>query len=379
MSDLRILTMTSPEGLGRFVDLPFRLYEGDRNWVPPIRAELRTKLDPSRGSFFRHGRAAYFIARRDGGDVGRISAHVDDAYNAFHSVEAEPDRTGFWGFFECDDDAGAAEALFDAAAGWLSAQGCDRMVGPASFTLNDEAGLLVDGFDAPPMVLMSYNPPLYERLVEKAGGEKAQDLYAYRLDADASPPPDVVAFAREAERDYSFRTLDMSRFGDEMRRFLEVYNHAWERNWGFVPMSDEEIRDHAKRLRPIIDPRLVFIAERSDEPVAVGLTIPDVNEVLIRARGRLGPATIARLLWRARRRSWTSCRVVALGVRREHRKTGIGAYLYVATLEAARRNGYRWGEMSWILESNDAMNRAIRHMGGRRYKTYRLYGRNLSG
>jgi GNAT superfamily N-acetyltransferase len=123
----------------------------------------------------------------------------------------------------------------------------------------------------------------------------------------------------------------------------------------------------------------VFIAERSDEPVAVGLTIPDVNEVLIRARGRLGPATIARLLWRARRRSWTSCRVVALGVRREHRKTGIGAYLYVATLEAARRNGYRWGEMSWILESNDAMNRAIRHMGGRRYKTYRLYGRNLSG
>jgi GNAT superfamily N-acetyltransferase len=361
----------------RFIDLPFALYGRDPNWVAPLRSELRAKLDPVRGPFFSHGDAALFIAQRGESVVGRISAQVDHIYNEFHSTETQRDRTGFWGFFECDDDPDTSEALFDAAEGWLAEQGCVQMVGPASFTLNDEAGLLVEGFDAPPMVLMSYNPPLYERLVEKAGFSKAQDLYAYRLDANAEPPPDVVAFGAEAARDYTFRTLDRSRFADEMRRFLEVYNEAWERNWGFAPMTDQEIREHAKRLKPILDPRLVLVAERDGEPVAVGLTIPDVNEELIRARGRLGPVTAARLLRRARRGTWNSCRVVALGVKRGHRTSGIGAHLYVATLEAARRAGYRWGEMSWILESNDAMNRAIIHMGGERYKTYRMYARQV--
>ena len=372
---LRVSAVRSRDDRRAFLDLPHELYRRDPHWVAPLRTEIKARLDPTRGPFFRHGEAGLFLARRGDRVVGRISAHVDRRYNDFHSSPDHRDRTGFWGFFECEDDADAAVELFDAAEAWLSARGRDRMLGPASFTLNDEAGLLVDGFDAPPMILMSYNPPWYERLVDKAGFEKAQDLYAYRLDAHAPAPPDVVALGREAANAYTFRTLDKRRFDDEMRRFLAVYNEAWERNWGFVPMTDEEIREHAKRLRPIIDPRLVFIAEQGNEPVAVGLTIPDVNEELIRMRGRLGPVSLARLALRARRRDWRTCRVVALGVKREHRTSGIGAHLYASTLDAARRAGYRWGEMSWILESNDAMNRAIAHMGGRRYKTYRMLER----
>ncbi|MGH2729359.1 MAG: GNAT family N-acetyltransferase, partial [Actinomycetota bacterium] len=304
-----------------------------------------------------------------------ISAQVDLRYNEFHSTDGQPDSTGFWGFFECTDDPDTASALFDAAAEWLAAQGCTTMVGPASFTLNDEAGLLVDGYHVPPVILMSYNPPYYEALVDKAGLEPVQDLYAYRLDATIEAPADVAEFARSAEERFTFRTIDLSDFESEIRRFLNIYNEAWERNWGFVPLTDEEIRDRATRLRPLIDPNLVIVAEENGATVAVALTLPDVNDVLIKARGRLGPVSGARLLWRARRRKWSVCRVVALGVRRDYRRTGVGAHLYIDTLEAARRNGYRWGEMSWILESNDAMNRAIRHMGGVRYKTYRMYQR----
>jgi GNAT superfamily N-acetyltransferase len=236
---------------------------------------------------------------------------------------------------------------------------------------------LVDGFDRPPMVLMTYNPPYHEVLLEKAGLEQVQDLYAYRLDTSAEAPPEIRDFARTVDDRFSFRPLRLSDFETEMERFLTVYNDAWDRNWGFVPMTTEEIRDHAKRLKPIIDPDLVIIAEEGNEPVAVALSIPDVNEVLRGARGRLGPRSLVRLLRAARQKNWEACRVFTLGVRKDHRRTGVGARLYVETLAAAKKNGYRWGEMSWILESNHEMNRAILRMGGTRYKTYRMYQRDI--
>ncbi len=366
-----------PDGMRAFVDLPFRLYRDDPNWVAPFRTDLTRQLDPARGPFFDHGRARYFLARRDDRVVGRISAHVDRAFNMFHADEPEAAAGGFWGFFECDDDPDAACALFDAAAGWLAGQGMSSMLGPASFSLNDQAGLLVDGFAAPPMIEMTYNPPYYRRLVESAGFTKAQDLFAYRLESTAEPPADLVALARSAETLFTFRTVRMRDFDAELERFLRVYNAAWERNWGFSPMTEREIRHHAKQLKPVLDPNLVIVGERGGETVAVGLTIPNVNEEIIRMHGRYSPAGLARLLWRAKRRRWESCRVYILGVRREFRESGIGAHLYLDTLAAVRHGGYRWGEMSWILESNDAMNRAIRHMGGTVYKTYRMYQRPI--
>ena len=376
--DVRVLPVRTKRDLAAFVDLPFRIYARDRNWVAPLRSDLRKQLDPRFNPFFDHARAEYFLARRGERVVGRISAHVDERYNRFHACGSEPDRTGFWGFFECEDDADAATALFDAAQAWLLGQEMRTMVGPASFTLNDEAGLLVDGFDAPPMLQMTYNPPYYERLVEKGEFAKAQDLWAYRLDTSAEAPADIVEFGREAAKHFTFRTLRMGEFDREIDRFLRVYNQAWERNWGFCPMTDAEIRGHAKQMKPIIDPLLVIVAEQGDEVAAVGLTVPNVNEAVIRMRGRYRPVATGRLLLQAKRRRWNACRVFALGVRPEFRHTGVGAHLYAQTLEAARRGGYRWGEMSWILESNDEMNRAIRHMGGEVYKTYRMYERPVA-
>jgi GNAT superfamily N-acetyltransferase len=376
--NVRATPVRSQADMAAFIHLPFRLYERDPNWVAPLRADLRKRLDRRANPFFDHADAAYFLARRGDRVVGRISAHVDDRYNRFHSTAERRDPTGFWGFFECENDPPAALALFDAAAQWLGDRGMQTMVGPASFTLNDEAGLLVEGFDLPPMIQMTYNPPFYRDLVELGGSEPAQDLWAYRLDSTTQPPADLVAFGREAATRFSFRNIRMRDFNAEIDRFLRVYNQAWERNWGFCPMTDAEIRGHAKEMKPIIDPSLVIIAEDGDEVAAVGLTVPNVNEAIIRMHGRYGPVGTARLLWKAKRRRWEACRVFALGVRPEYRDSGIGAHLYVETLAAARRGGYRWGEMSWILESNDAMNRAIRRMGGTVYKTYRMYERGTA-
>ena len=377
-STLTVMPAAGPAGMRAFIDLPFRLYARDANWVAPFRSDLRKQLDPQHGPFFDHGLATYFLARRGDRAVGRISAHVDGGFNTFHAGDPAASTTGFWGFFECEDDPDAAGALFDAAGSWLAGHGMTSMLGPASFSLNDQAGLLIDGFASPPMIEMTYNPPYYVPLVERAGFAKAQDLFAYRLDATAEPPADMVAFGRSAEDRFTFRTVRRRHFDAELDRFLRVYNAAWERNWGFSPMTEREIRHHAKQLKPVLDPSLVIIAEHDGEAVAVGLTIPNVNEEIIRMRGRYSPAGLARLLWRAKRRRWESCRVYILGVAREYRESGVGAHLYLDTLAAVRRGGYRWGEMSWILESNDAMNRAIRHMGGTVYKTYRMYERPIT-
>jgi hypothetical protein len=362
--------------LAAFVEVPFDLYRCDPLWVAPIRSDLLRRLDPDRNPFFEHAEAAYFLARRGDRSVGRISAHTDASFDRIHADEPS---TGFFGFFECENDADAALALFDAAEEWLASRGRVRMIGPASFTLNDEAGLLVDGFDSSPMIFMTYNPDYYELLVGKGGFERAQDLWAYRLDATAEPPPEMVAWGEEAAERFTFRPIDMKRFDRDLLAFMDVYNASWERNWGFAPVSEAEIHAHAKDLRPLIDPRLVIVVEdgASGETAAVGLTLPNLNEALIRAKGRLGPVSAARILWKAKRRRWEACRVFALGVKPAYRQTGVGARLYCETLAAARRAGYRWGEMSWILESNVEMNHAIRHMGGTIYKTYRMYERPI--
>jgi GNAT superfamily N-acetyltransferase len=373
---LEVVRVHERREMAKFIELPFELYRHDPNWVAPLRSDMKTMLNPSRNPFFEHAESALFLAIENGRTIGRISAHVDRDYNRFHSTE-RPDTTGFFGFFEARDDEDAARALFAAASSWLADHGMSSMVGPASFTLNDEAGLLVDGFESPPMILMTYNPPYYERLMKAADLEPVQDLYAYRLDADSEVPPEIRADAARADGRFTFRPLRMADFDAEMDRFLAVYNDAWERNWGFVPVTERELRAHAERLRPIIDPDLVIIAEEEGRPVAVALSLPDVNEVLLRARGRLGPVSAARLLWKARKRRWEACRVFTLGVRKGYRRTGVGSHLYLDTLAAARKNGYGWGEMSWILESNVEMNRAIVRMGGERYKTYRMFSRPL--
>jgi hypothetical protein len=277
--------------------------------------------------------------------VGRISAHLDHRYNRFHSQPGTPDTTGFFGFFECEQDPAAAAALVDAAEAWLAEHGSTQMLGPASFTFLDEAGLLVDGSTSLPTMLMAYNPPYYRPLLEGAGCTPIQDLYAWRLDASTQPPQDLVAMARSAEADYRFRSADPRHPDQEQRRFLEVVNAAFAHHWGLRPLSEEEAHPAARQWRRFWDPNLMRIAEHGEEPVGVAMTLPDVNEVLLRARGRLGPISAGRLLWKAKRRRWRACRVFVLGVKPGHRRSGVAAHLCLDTLAAARRGGYGGG--SW--------------------------------
>jgi GNAT superfamily N-acetyltransferase len=355
----------------RFVRFPRRIYRGNPAWVPPLEIERMAFLDRDKNPFFRHSDAELFLAERGGEPVGRIAA----IENRRH-LETYRDGTGFFGLFECVDDPAVARALVGAAAAWARARGLARLRGPMSFTINDECGLLLDAFEAPPVLLMSYNPAYYAGLLESCGFRKAQDLLAYRMEAPERVPSRLAAIAHAvAMRGIVVRRLDFARFDEEVELVHRIHSQAWSDNWGAVPLTVEEMRALARELKPLADRDLVFVAEDEGEPVGVSVTVPDFNQALRAADGRLLPFGLLRLL--AARRRIDAVRVLILGVLQGHRFRGVDAALYVRTMEAAIRKGYRWGELSWVLESNTAMNRAAESLGATRYKTYRIYDLEL--
>jgi GNAT superfamily N-acetyltransferase len=355
----------------RFVRFPWRIHAGDPAWVPPLVVERMDFLDRRKNPFFRHSDAELFLAERAGEVVGRIAA----IENRRH-LDTYRDRTGFFGFFESIDDPAVARALIDRAAAWVRGRGLERLRGPMSFTINDECGLLLDAFDLPPVLLMSYNPPYYARLLEGCGFVKAQDLFAYRIETPAAVPERLrAAAAAVAARGIVVRKLDFGRFDEEVRRVHRIHSQAWARNWGAVPLSLEEIGALASELKPLADRDLVFLAEDGGEPVGVSVTVPDFNQALKLAHGRLLPIGLLRIL--AARRRIDAVRVLIMGVLEDHRFRGVDASLYARTMEEAIRKGYRWGELSWVLESNPAMIRVAERLGAERYKTYRVYDLEL--
>ncbi|KAB2967378.1 MAG: N-acetyltransferase [Thermoanaerobaculia bacterium] len=355
----------------RFVRLPWRIYRDTPAWVPPLEIERMDFIDRRKNAFFRHSDAELYLAEREGEPVGRIAA----IENRRH-LETYRDGTGFFGFFESIDDPSVARALVAKASDWARARGLARLRGPMSFTINDECGLLLDAFELPPVLLMSYNPPYYRPLLEDLGFRKAQDLWAYRLDAPERVPERLGRLARAvAARGISVRKLDFSRFDEEVALVHRIHSQAWASNWGAVPLTVEEMRALARELKPLADRDLVFLAEDGGEPVGVSVTVPDINQALPAARGRLLPFGLVRLLL-ARRRI-DAVRVLILGVLPGHRFRGVDAALYARTMEEAIRKGYRWGELSWVLESNPAMNSAAEFLGATRYKTYRIYDLEL--
>ncbi len=350
-----------------FVRFPWRIYGDDPCWVPPLEIERMAFLDRRKNPFFRHSEAELFLAWRGGEPVGRIAA----IENRRH-LETYGDATGFFGFFEAIDDVEVARALVGAAASWCRARGLRRLRGPMSFTINDECGLLVDGFDRPPVVLMTYNPPWYGALLEACGLAKSQDLFAYRMDVPEAVPPRLAAAEGVlARRGITLRKLDFGRFDEEVERVHRVHSQAWAENWGAVPLTVDEMRVLAKELKPLADRDLVFLAEDRGEPIGVCITVPDINQALRVARGRLLPFGLVRLLLAKRRID--AVRVLIMGVVRGYRHRGVDAAMYARTMATARRKGYRWGEMSWVLESNPEMNRVAENLGAERYKTYRIY------
>ncbi len=361
--------------LNKFIAFPYRLHRGDPQWVPPLRMDMRKLLSRRKNPFFQHAEAEYFLAERLGGRsaevVGRIAAIHNRGHNEFHE-----DTVGFYGFFESINDQSVADSLFYAAANWLKQRGLTVMRGPVSFSTNDECGLLIDGFDTPPAVLTPYTPPHYVDLTERAGFTKARDLFLYHSVDDQLPERLIRGAKLIAERKkITLRPIDMKRFSEEVELIKQVYNSAWERNWGFIPMTEAEIDHMAKDLKPVIVPELVVFAEREGELIGFAVALPDLNVALkTNPSGRLFPG-ILKILWKARK--ITRLRIILLGVVPEYRRYGADALMYHWIWEKGYALGYRWAEAGWILEDNAAMNNGLLRMGFERYKTLRLFDRPL--
>jgi GNAT superfamily N-acetyltransferase len=363
--------------LTRFVKLPFRLHRDHEQWVPPLLYERRRFLDRQRNPYFQHAEAEYFVCERDGRVVGRITAQIDHRWD-----EYQGGSDGMFGFFECENDLAAARALVGTAAEWARQRGRERMIGPMDFTTNDECGVLIEGYEHRPMILEPWHPPYYRELLESQGLAKRMDLLMWSLEMGKLKQgtefhPMIHAAAEQATREHRV-VLRSMRKGDleaEVHRFMDIYNEAWGDNWGFVPITDAEVAFQAENLKPILSEDWAMIAERDGEVLGAALTLPDVNQVLAKMGGRLLPFGWLRFL--LGRRKVDRIRVFALGVRPEHQHLGVAAALFVRHLEASAKTGIPAGEMGWILETNEPMNRAMEGMGGEVVKKYRLYELDL--
>ncbi len=367
MSEVAVRAVRGRREMREFIRLPWRVYEGDPFWVPPLLAERRRFFDRRRNPFFRQAEAEYFAPERSGRIGGTMAAFIDREDLRLHDAAA-----GLFGFFETIRDYDVAARLFDAARQWLGERGMRLMRGPFNFSTNHEVGLLVDGFENPPVVLTTYNPPYYREFAERYGFTKAKDLYAYWIDRGPPPPGMVQAAERVRERaNVRVRPVNLRAYRREALTIREIYNRAWSQNWGFVPVGEEEVVEVARALKLIADPDLTLIAELDGRPVGFVICLPDVNRAIKPLDGRLLPLGWLKFLRERRRIDFI--RIFALGVLPEHHPVGIGALLYLHVWEAGLRKGYRAGEMSWILEDNLPMNTAAQLMGGRIYKTWRIY------
>jgi GNAT superfamily N-acetyltransferase len=359
--------------LREFVALPFRLHAGTP-WIPPLKAERYAFLSRRLNPYFSHGEAEYFLARRNGRVVGRITAQVDHAFNEYHQA-----RWGMFGFLEFEDDGEVVEALLDTAATWLREKGCERMVGPMDFRLNDESGVMIEGFDRDPVIRQSWHPPYYRERCESAGLTKAMDLFSYFLDVHDRDQvlPILPEVAERAATTYGIKIRKMTRRGlrRDFDEFAKVYNAAWSRNWGFVPYSKEDLDDYAHTMQLVYSRDWFMVAEADGETVAVAISIPDINQVLKKMKGRLLPLGWWHYL--NRDRLMDHVRVGFLGVLPEHQHTGAAALLYMEHYDMAEKTRQKWGEAGFILESNRNMNRGLTAMGGEVVKRHRVYERML--
>jgi hypothetical protein len=361
--------------LREFVALPFRLHAGTP-WIPPLKLERYLFLSRRLNPYFAHAQAEYFLARRGGRVVGRITAQVDHAFNQFHGCQ-----WGMFGFVELEDDPDVLDALLAAAGEWCGARGCERLVGPMDFQMNDESGVLIEGFELEPMIRQPWHPPYYQQRFEAAGMSKAMDLLSWHLhisDRQKRMLPILPKAAERAREKYGVTIRHMSWRGlrRDLDEFAKIYNAAWSRNWGFVPYSSGELDEMARMLRLLFSREWFLVAEAEGETVGVAIAVPDINRVLKKMRGRLLP-----LGWWYYLNRWRlidRVRVGFLGVMPEHQHTGAAAALYLAFFEAGERTPQHWGEAGWILEDNKAMNRGLEAMGGRVIKRYRVYERALA-
>jgi GNAT superfamily N-acetyltransferase len=376
-TDVRVTPVSGRSDLKAFIHLPFRLHANHPLWIPLPKLERWLFLNRRLNAFFSHGEAEYFLARRGGKVVGRITAQVNHAFNDYQKK-----NWGWFGFLELEDDQEVLEALLAAAAGWLRERGRERMVGPADFSMNEESGILIEGFELRPMIKQPWHPPYYQQRMEQAGMDKAMDLLMWKLEVEdrAKVLPVIWELADKVQSEHGIRVRQMRRrqLRKDMDSFAEVYNAAWSENWDFVPYSKKDLDAYAQEIQLGFDKHWCFIAEKEDtgEVVGMAMTFPDLNQVLERMRGKFLPLG----WWHFARKGkiMTRVRVGFLGVKPEYQHTGVAAKLYQMHFDAAERRPQKGGEMGWILETNKPMNRGMEAMGGQIVKRYRVYERMLA-
>lgn len=373
MQDLRIRKVESKSDLNTFIKCQWNFYKNDPHWVPPLLMERKTLLNKDKNPFFQNASADYFIAESNGEIVGRIAAIKNDVHLKYHN-----DDSGFFGFFECINDQNVANALFDTAKKWLKEKGLKRMLGPANPSSNDEWGMLLEGFDDTPRMLMTYNPKYYLDLCENYGMTKAKDLYAYKLENHKVMSSEKLKRVQQLAKDryrLKISQLDMKNFAKELEKVKYVYNKAWAPNWGFVPMSDAQIDAMAKDLKQLVEPSLVLFGEIDNQLIGFALVMLDYNQIFKEMNGRLLPFNFLKLYTKKKEITWA--RIITLGIIPEHQKKGLDAVFYWEIVNRAHAVGIDLGEASWILEDNEMMNRGAFVMGGDLYKKYRIWQTEL--
>ncbi|MFL6584364.1 MAG: GNAT family N-acetyltransferase [Chthoniobacterales bacterium] len=377
MAQLELTTVATKADRDLFIEFPWRIYRNDPAWVPPLILERKDFLNREKHPFYRHGDAQLFLARRGGEIVGRIMASDDPNYNALHGT-----NVGCFGLFECIDDTAVAAALFDAAANWLRGKGRTEIMGPIDYSTNYVCALLIEGFQHPPTLLTSHNPPYYAALIERCGFSKAKDWYAWWFSQPIEAAARLRRIARRALRQeaLTIRPVNMRKIDEESGRLRAIYNQAWEKNWGFVPFTEAEFHHLVKELKPLAVPEFTLIAEVDGEPAGFILCVPDINVALKHVNGRLTrfglPVGLVKLLYYKNRTK--TARLVALGVVPKFRRHGIAEILVLRIVEDAMIKRGFIGELSMTLEDNHAINRFLEAIGAARYKTYRIYSRPIA-
>ncbi len=374
-NSIEVRPVKSKSDLMKFIKLPWKIYKDDPHWVPRLLMDRKKLFNRDKNPFFKRNPAEFYIAVRNGEVVGRIAAIVNNEHNEFHN-----ENTGFFGFLEAVNDADVFEALLDSAKAWLKEKGYDKMMGPMNPSTNDEVGFLLDGYDSPPFMMMQHTPKYYIELMDKLGYQKAKDLFAYLVDKDSftfNQKLQRVSKRIERKHPMKVRPVNMKDFRNELEKVRTIYNDAWEPNWGFVPMQKEEFDYVANDFKQIIDPRVALIGEYDGEAVGFLLALPDYNQVFKKIpSGKLLPFGFLTFL--TQKKKINRVRIIILGIKRAYQPHGLGALFYKEILERAVPIGYHSGEMSWILEDNDLMNKSAQLLGGEVHKKYRIYESPIS-
>jgi GNAT superfamily N-acetyltransferase len=378
------ISLSSSKEINEFIDVQWDIYKNDKNWVPPLVVERKDHLDPKKNPFFAHAKVQLFVARDEKKKViGRVSAQLNYEYDKVYTNGKT--EVGFFGLYETPDNPEVAKALLDAAEKWCKEQGCTKIIGPMSYSINDECGLLVEGFDTPQYIFMAHNPKYYPGLIENNGYAKAKDLIAWHYPYFHNPAPEPALQMLEHVRSapgVKIRNIDLNQSERDVKLMLEVFNSAWSQNWGYVPFTEAESKKLAEDLKMFADPNIIHLIEVEGKIAAVSLCLPNLHEVIKDLDGCRNPLNYAKLLYRVKTKKFTQMRLVILGVKKEFRGGvfaggALSVALYSLAHQSCAANGYKTSELGWTLEDNDKINKGIELMGGVRYKLYRIYEKAL--